>query len=68
MSSLNNKLSLKTFELVYPYEYDFKSHYNTIDPGQIKQFFPRLLIKVQILSFLYKNNIYLFINEQMVTI
>ena len=30
MSSLKNKLSLKTFGLVYPFEYDFKCHYNTI--------------------------------------
>ena len=26
MSSLKNKLSLKTFGLVYPFEYDFKCH------------------------------------------
>ena len=33
MSSLKNKLSLKTFGLVYPFKYDFKCHYNTIAPG-----------------------------------
>ena len=35
MSSLKNKLSLKTFGLVYPFEYDFKCHYNTIAPGHL---------------------------------
>ena len=30
MSSLKNKLSLKTFGLVYPFGYDFKCHYYTI--------------------------------------
>ena len=33
MSSLKNKL--KTFGLVYPFEYDFKCHYNTIAPGHL---------------------------------
>ena len=35
MSSFKNKLSLKTFGLVYPFEYDFKCHYNTIAPGHL---------------------------------
>ena len=35
MSPLKNKLSLKTFGLVYPFEYDFKCHYNTIAPGHL---------------------------------
>ena len=35
MSSLKNKLSLKTFGLVYPFEYDFEGHYNTIAPGHL---------------------------------
>ena len=35
MSSLKNKLSLNTFGLVYPFEYDFKCHYNTIAPGHL---------------------------------
>ena len=35
MSSLKNKLSLKTFGLVYSFEYDFKCHYNTISPGHL---------------------------------
>ena len=35
MSPLENKLSLKTFGLVYPFEYDFKCHYNTIAPGHL---------------------------------
>ena len=35
MSSLKNKLSLKTFGLVYPFEYDFKCYYNTIAPGHL---------------------------------
>ena len=35
MSPLQNKLSLKTFELVYPFEYNFKCHYNTIAPGHL---------------------------------
>ena len=32
MSSLKNKLSqtIKNFGLVYPFEYEFKCHYNTI--------------------------------------
>ena len=37
MSPLENKLSLKTFGLVYPFEYDFKCHYNTIAPGHLNQ-------------------------------
>ena len=28
MPSLKNKLSLKTFGLVYPFEYDFTGHLN----------------------------------------
>ena len=36
MSSLKNKLSLKTFGLVYPFGYDFKCHYNTIAPGLVR--------------------------------
>ena len=32
MSSLKNNLSLKTFGLLYPFEYDFKCNYNTIYP------------------------------------
>ena len=39
MSPLENKLSLKTFGLVYPFEYDFKCHYNTIAPGHLKAFY-----------------------------
>ena len=35
MSSLQNKLSLKTFGLVYLFEYDFKCLYNTIAPGHL---------------------------------
>ena len=34
MFSLKNKPSLKTFGLVYSFEYDFKCHYSTIAPGQ----------------------------------
>ena len=33
MPSLNNKLSLKTFGLVYSFKYDLKCYYNTIAPG-----------------------------------
>ena len=39
MSSLENKLSLKTFGLVCPFEYDFKCHYITIVPGHLIHFF-----------------------------
>ena len=39
MSPLKNKLSLKTLGLVYPYEYDFKCHYNSIVPGHLNYFF-----------------------------
>ena len=35
MSSLKNKLPLKTFGLVYPFEIDFKCHNNTIAPGHL---------------------------------
>ena len=47
MSPLENKLSLKTVGLVYPFEYDFKCHYNTIAPGHLRlknkmQFFESL--------------------------
>ena len=35
MSSLKNKLSLKTFGLVYSFKYDFKCHYNTIAPDNL---------------------------------
>ena len=35
MSFLKNKLSIKTFGLVNPFEYDFKCHYNTIGPGHL---------------------------------
>ena len=45
MFLLENNLSLKTF--VYPFEYDFKSHYNIIAPGH-------LLLK-RLLYFFYKN-------------
>ena len=37
MFPLENKLFLKTFGLVYPFEYDFKCHYNTISPGHLIQ-------------------------------
>ena len=39
MSSLKNKLSLKTFGLVYLFEYDFKCHYNRIAPGHLRDFY-----------------------------
>ena len=35
MSPLQNKISLKTFGLVYPFEYNFKCHYSTIAPGHL---------------------------------
>ena len=49
MSSLKNKLSVKSFGLVYPFEYDFKCHYNTIAPGH--------LIKKAIFCYIYGINI-----------
>ena len=35
MSSLKNKLSLKTFGLVYPFKYDFKCNNSTIAPDRL---------------------------------
>ena len=45
MSCLKNKLPLKTFGLVYPFEYDFKCHYNTIAPGHLKMEYQSFLMK-----------------------